>query len=501
MPVDLNDAVARCVDLGLRVCRVPPLNSTRVYGLLGMASGQRLLERIGRRRGVAAFRRARRRCPAYARFLRERGYTDDGSLARFSEIPETNKQNYITVYTIEERCFGGAIPPHGVVIDESSGSSGTPNNWVRSSGERAGVRRLLRHGLAMRFRDRSVFLINCFALGPWATGMCVTMSLADRCIVKSVGPDKLKLENTLRMFGTRYEYIIAGYPPFIKDFLDTTTLDLSGYAMDLLVGGEGIAEPVRDRFLRVFRSVYSSFGASDLEINLAGETPLSIAVRRLCLGDAALCRGLFDRDDPPMLFQYNPLDCLIETNDEGELIFTLLRPGYAAPKIRYNLRDVGGTFSHRDLMLALHGRGIDSSALPSGPAFPFLFVGGRSDMTVGFYGAKVYTSDLDAVIAGVASLRDRVHSFQVRVEHDREHTERLRVDLERAASDTGDFDEPGARRAVFEGLVRVNQDFREVSKMFGEEGVVVRVHPFGGGPFAGRDVRVKNRYLAETPRV
>ncbi|MDX9911405.1 MAG: hypothetical protein RBS39_06210 [Phycisphaerales bacterium] len=496
----MNDVVAWCVDASLRACRVPPLNRTSVYALLGLAPAQRLFERIAQRRAVAAFRDARRRCPAYARFLEAQGISGNVSRKGFITLPETTKQNYVTAYSIEDRCFGGAIPRRGVVIDESSGSSGTPNNWVRGPQERAGVRRLLEHAMTMRFRDRPVFLINCFALGPWATGMNVTMSLAARCIVKSVGPDKPKLENTLRTFGTRYEYAIAGYPPFIKDFLDTTTLDLSPYEMHLLVGGEGIAEPVRDRFLQAFKSVFSSYGASDLEINMAAESSLSIAIRRQCAADPALCQAVFARSEPPMLFQYNPIDYLIETNAASELIFTLLRPAYAAPRIRYNLRDVGGTFTHRDLMRILREHGVDVTTLPRGPAFPFLFVAGRSDLTVGFYGAKVYVADVDAAIAGDPELRGRIHSFQMRVEHDAAHNERLRVDLERAASVAGELDPATAHRAIFDGLLRVNQDFREVSKMFADDHVVVAIHPFGTGPFAGRDVRVKNRYIVDPPK-
>jgi phenylacetate-CoA ligase len=42
----------------------------------------------------------------------------------------------------------------------------------------------------------------------------------------------------------------------------------------------------------------------------------------------------------------------------------------------------------------------------------------------------------------------------------------------------------------------VNQDFREVSKLFERSQVHVKVHPHGTGPFAGRDIRIKNRYIA-----
>jgi phenylacetate-CoA ligase len=73
--------------------------------------------------------------------------------------------------------------------------------------------------------DRSI-LLNCFALGCWATGMNASMALADVAIFKSIGCDRQKLENSLKTFGTDYRYLIFGYPPFIKSFLDNTTLDM-----------------------------------------------------------------------------------------------------------------------------------------------------------------------------------------------------------------------------------------------------------------------------------
>jgi phenylacetate-CoA ligase len=58
--------------------------------------------------------------------------------------------------------------------------------------------------------------------------------------------------------------------------------------------------------------------------------------------DQELSAALFGRELPPMIFQFNALDYLIETTPEGELLFTIGRQTSAAPKIRYNLHDLGG---------------------------------------------------------------------------------------------------------------------------------------------------------------
>ena len=45
------------------------------------------------------------------------------------------------------------------------------------------------------------------------------------------------------------------------------------YELHALVGGEGMTEELRDILLRVFRSVYSGYGATDIEIGMAAESP------------------------------------------------------------------------------------------------------------------------------------------------------------------------------------------------------------------------------------
>jgi phenylacetate-CoA ligase len=468
------------------------------YVLLMLPQAQQLLETIARLRVRYLFLKARAECPGYRRFLADQGYAPKGGW-RLEDVPITTKDNYIKRYSIEERCFGGGMQGRGDVIDESSGSSGIPNNWVRNANERKDVRRILQLTYGLIYGDRHRILLNCFALGPWATGMNVSMSLADVGILKSIGPDASKLEATLSTFGTGYRYVVFGYPPFVKSFVDATGLNLADYHLDLIVGGEGISEPLRAYLRKHFRSVVSSYGASDLEINLAVETDWTIALRARCAGDRELCRALFGRDVPPMIFQYNPLDYRIETSPEGELVYTILRAEGAAPKIRYNLRDLGGTFRFRSLARLLEGRGI----LPAELAhrfghFPILYVFGRSDLTAAFFGAKVYPADFEFLILEHPALAPAVQSFQFASYEDAAMNRRLAIDLELApdaSAETLGLTTEALREAFHRGLAKSNQDFREVTRMFGPDALDVTLHPAGTGPFAGADIRLKKQYL------
>jgi phenylacetate-CoA ligase len=440
--------------------------------------------------------RARADCPAYAAFLKEQNAPAIHGSRALSQLPATTKDNYVKKYDIESRCYGGKIPAHGVVIDESSGSSGLPNSWVRGPAERASVKSMMRISYALMFREPNFFILNCFALGPWATGMNVSMSLVDVAIMKSIGPDKAKLENALRQFGTRYRYLIAGYPPFIKNFVDTTTLDLSVYQLHLIVGGEGISEGLREYLGKTFKSLFSSYDASDLEINIGAETSFAVALRKACWHDSQLSRTLFGRDDPPMIFQYNPLDYVIEPDSAGELVFTTARRANVAPKLRYNLHDRGGVYRFADLQKKLHSLGVKGMPTERVPAFPILYVYGRSDLTVPFFGAKIFTSDIESIVNHDAVLAREIYSFQIASDEDAQHDRRLRIELEQAEGSNTTQDAGVLRDIIFDGLLRVNQDFREISKMITREHVQVRVNQYGTGPFAGRDIRIKCKYVA-----
>ena len=429
-------------------------------------------------------------------FLEAEGYTS-GKRWRLTDVPVMTKENYVKRYSLEERCYGGAIPRAGVVIDESSGSTGQPNNWVRSASERNDVKRILQLNYEMIFKDNGKVLLNCFALGPWATGINVSMSLVDVGILKSIGPDRAKLTNTLRLLGPKYDYLIFGYPPFIRSFVDECDLDLSAYHIDFIVGGEGLSEGLRQHLLKYAKSVISSYGASDLEINIGVETPMTIALRRICLEKPGLCRDIFGRDNPPMIFQYNAVDYIIETNDAGELLFTIGRMSGAAPKIRYNLRDSGGVRSFDHLAESLGKHGIDlASLVPRVSHFPVLFVYGRNDSSVPFYGCKVFPSDIEQILSSETALMSSFSSFQLAVTEDERLTSHLTIHLEETSTAASVAVGEALDELFFDALKRVNQDFREVSKLFELRQVHVQVHARDTGPFAGRDIRIKNKYIA-----
>jgi phenylacetate-CoA ligase len=475
--------------------------SDRTYRLLFLPGFEGVRWRFGKWRAWRAYVHARRAVPAYRDFLAERG--DPRVRARgldpdLTAIAITDKENYVRRYSIEDRCTGGRIPRAGVVVDESSGTSGTPNNWVRGAEERAEVKQALQVALHHQLGREPIFVLNGFALGPWATGMNVSMSVVDIAILKSTGPDIEKIANTLRVFGPRYRYLITGYPPFLKALVDQADVEWSRYDVTAVYGGEGMSEALRDYLGRVFRNVYGSYGASDLEINIAAENDFTIALRRLLVERPDLLEriGRPEHGVLPMVFQYNPIDYHVEESDEGELVVTLCRRRNAAPKIRYNIGDLGHVVRFPELRRALAGAGLALRDLPE-PAsdLPLLFLYGRADASVAYYGSKLTPANVEEAVFSLPELAASVASFALLISEDERADKRLAIALE-LLPEAEARDAETLRGRVLDQLTALNQDFREAVRFMPTEALpTLELHRAGTGPFAGHDVRLKRHYL------
>jgi len=485
----------------LRLLRFAVTRSERTYRLLFFPGFESFRWHVGRWRAWLAFEKARRRVPAYRDFLRERG--DPRVRARwfrpdFSPVPITDKDSYVRRYSVEQRCVGGRIPRAGVVIDECAGTSGAPSNWVRGPVERREVKQAHQVAFHHQLGHDAIFFLNAFALGPWATGMNVSMSLVDVSILKSVGPDVAKIEATLRTFGPRYRYVIAGYPPFLKTLVDAADVDWAAYDLTAIYGGEGMSEGMRDYLGRVFKGVYGSYGASDLEINIAAESEFTIALRRLLAERPELrARVVGDENGAlPLVFQYNPLDYVVETSPEGELVVTLCRTGNAEPKIRYNIHDLGHVVRFPALRRELEAVGVDVDSLGRHVDLPLLFLYGRADLAVPFFGCKLTPANVEEIVFRLPELAERVNSFALVASEDERATKRLAIALELGEGREAPPEVEPLRARVLELLRELNQDFREASRFIPPESVpTLEFHPAGTGPFAGHDIRLKRHYV------
>lgn len=478
----------------------------------------RLLAGLGQLRAERASWRAAKRVPAYRDFL-EQAAVDPDDLFPFGilgRLPETEKRNYIDRYGLMERCVGGGVPYPGTTIDESSGSTGTPYNWIRGRREREVAHRNISFFARYAFGEGPLVTLNAFSMGAWAAGMNMSLGMTRHGIVKSIGPDIDKLLSTLTYLGPSYRFLISGYPPFLKHLLDEGArrgFPWDRYEVHGLVGGEGMTEELRDVLLERFRSVYSGYGATDIEIGMAAESPVSVALRRLARRRPDVREALFG-DDPrlPMVFQYNPLIHFLEVNELGEIICTVSRLDLLSPRIRYNVHDEGGLlgFATARERLAAFGFDIerlgerDETAGPRGPLpwsrpipLPFLWVNGRRDATISVMGANIYPEDIETVVYRDPTLVPRLHSFLLSTVDDERGVPRPMVALE-LADLAGVDDRWRATMAdqLRDGLTGLNIDYRSSIAEFPDAmQPIVATYGLGEGPFAADAKRIKQRRI------
>jgi phenylacetate-CoA ligase len=526
-----RNAFASFVGVGRGLWLFPLDTMFRTVGLrygwlkaLFIATPAPIMRGIGRLRAERAAWRATRRVPAYGRFLDESGVDVEGlfPLGILGHLPETDKASYVDRYPLMDRCIGGSVPYPGTTIDESSGSTGTPYNWIRGRKEREVAHRNIGFFARYAFGTAPLVTINAFSMGAWAAGFNMSLGMMRHGIVKSIGPDVDKILSTLAYLGATYRFLISGYPPFLKHLIDEGErrgFPWADYEVHALVGGEGMTEELRDVLLQRFVSVYSGYGATDIEIGMAGESPVSIAVRRLARARPDIGRELFGTDSRlPMVFQYNPLIHFMEVNDLGEVICTVSRLDLLAPRIRYNVHDAGGIVDFATVRSVLRKHGFDIDRLnespevqgPRGPLpwarpipLPFLWIHGRRDATISVMGSNIYPEDIEAVLYRDPEVGPRMHSFMLSVIDDETGTPRPSVAIELTSAEGVDdrWREAAAER-LRDGLGALNIDYRSSLGEFpGAMLPIVSTYAVGDGPFAGDATRIKQRRIgAETER-
>jgi phenylacetate-CoA ligase len=455
---------------------------------------------LGKVRAVRVYRYALRRTPAYKDYMSKQTYRGPRITARqasLGDVPEIDKASYIKQYYLTEKLTDGVLPKKGVMLDESSGSSGKPTSWARGAKERRFTRRIIQVAFTHLISDQNVIVINTFAMGAWSTGFNTSLSLLEISRVKSTGPDLTKAIDTMLELGTKFDYVITGYPPFLKQIADDPRIDLRKYHVSVIYGGEGISEPMRRSLLTVFTSVIGSYGASDLEINIAHETDFTIALRQALIEDETLRTALLKqhRGIIPMIFQYNPYDYLFETNAQGELLVTICRRENLSPRIRYNIHDLGHPEDFYAFKKQLQRLGRQDLVKLVEFDFGVLFYYGRSDLSVDYYGGVVGPEEIRQIINADENYKAKVANFRLISYEDQSHQKHLLFALELAQDmQMTASDKQQLLDVIIDQLFILNLDFKAGYEMANHK-PELRLYAPGEGIFDVSHQKVKNDYV------
>ncbi|MFC8526277.1 phenylacetate--CoA ligase family protein [Nocardia sp. NPDC057227] len=425
---------------------------------------------------LRTFRDTAEYVPAYRDFLRRHNIDpDDIRTARdFAELPPVTKDNYINAYPPHELLPLGRISG-AETWSASSGSSGRPTYWAR--GTVALKQSIELHRRILRAIDAdsgSVLVVVGFAMGNWIGGTYTYQAITGlhgRGVPVSVitpGADVPAIRDAIRRLGPHYTtVVVAGYPPFLRDVLDTDDLELGGVDLRLLMAGENISEPWRDNVLELagkpgrFDASCLIYGTADLGM-VGHETASTIAVRRYTIEHPEILGGAAAM---PTLVEVDPAYRYVETDAEGQLLFTAA-PG--TPLIRYRIGDQGAVLSPGQLRASLRRAGCPDELRPSVRGARYVVLHGRSGVAATFYSVKIPDEALRAALADPRLTPTLTGKFLLdRVDDERFRSElRLRVQLRRGIAPGPGLAEL-VGQVVVDSLRRVSSEYRELHRTYG----------------------------------
>jgi phenylacetate-CoA ligase len=415
--------------------------------------------------------------PAYTRFLTQHGVDSKAirSLADFATLPITTKDNYQRAFPLPDLCRGGALDACDMLA-VSSGSTGTPAFWPRVVADEVGSAMRFEQVLHDSFRcdERRTLAVICFALGNWVGGMYTTACcrhLATKgypLTVATPGNQKPEILRVLQSLRSHFDQVVLfGYPPFLKDVIDSARADGFDWhtcPTRLVMAGEVFSEEWRSLVCErlgvhdTAHATASLYGTADGGV-LANESALSVTIRRFLALHPAAARELFGEARLPTLCQYDPLHRFFEL-DGNELVFS---GDGALPLVRYKILDRGGLvpFDRMRTFLADHGFDMTSAA-PTDRVreLPFVFVFGRANFALSFYGANIYPENVSVGLEQPALASAVTGKFVMQIVHDSDLNAALDIAVELAPGKSPSEQlASDAARSIQRHLERLNSEF------------------------------------------
>ncbi|MDF2549457.1 MAG: Uncharacterized protein K0S07_524 [Chlamydiales bacterium] len=474
---------------------------------------EKTLKKASESMAISNYRQAKKTVPAYAQ------HVSDASIQRFSDVPITSKDNYITPAIRSQRelaLYQHSRIPTGSKNDTSTGTTGKPTQWFRGPKEQHSVETLSSHAAKAIIGNVPYYFINGFALGPWASGLTAFSATRNdsNATISSPGMDIQKIYDSIKhateIVPTGQPIVVAGYPPHLREVVALAAkegFDLTAHHIIGVVGGEAISEGQRDLIVaqrdaegeiirQGFKQCYSTYGASDLDINIGYESDFEIELRKVCHTNKKLAAELFGHGGSiPMIFHYDPLNYHIEMNEESELLYTCVRGDRISPRVRYNLGDKGKVMSSSDLLATLKKHDVQLDHMPR-THLPMVFVYGRGDSLISYRGANVAPENLGEAIRQ-AGLFDQIahYAFFQHEEESGELKTEILIEFQEGFEASDDL-----YHVLIEGLKNVNPDFKkQYETCQSEEGLPdLRLFAPGESPMAQQRERyphAKKKYI------
>ncbi len=427
---------------------------------------------------INLFRNVANNVPAYQDFLAKQGIESHSiqSLADFSKLPKITKENYISKYPLSELCYHGRLQTCDFIA-ASSGSTGKSTFWPRFLTDELEIATRFEQIFYDSFQSdkKTSLAVVCFALGTWVGGMFTTnccRHLAAKgypITVITPGNNKTEILRVVQELGGNFDQVILlGYPPFLKDVIDTgiaNQIQWKQYRIKLVMAGEVFSEEWRNLVAHRIGSenpacdFASMYGTADAGV-LANETPLSITIRQFLAATPPAAKALFGESRLPTLVQYDPSSRFFEV-EEGNLLFS---GDNGIPLIRYNIFDHGGLISYADMIEFLADWGFDPIRQLKNDRgihqLPFVYIFGRSNFTVSYFGANIYPENVTVGLEQPIIREWITGKFVLQVQEDIDKNRFLSVVVELAPGvENQEQKRVSITNSILTQLLRLNSEF------------------------------------------
>lgn len=429
---------------------------------------------------LALFRDVAASVPAYKAFLTEHGINPASIKSRedYQNLPPLTKENYLLRHSLAELCRYGKLQTCDTIA-VSSGSTGKPTFWPRFMADELEIATRFEQIFHDSFHadTKPTLAVICFTLGTWVGGMYTTSCcryLASKgypITVITPGNNKEEIFRVVQELGTAFEQVVLlGYPPFLKDVIDSGIargIEWQQYDIKLVMAGEVFSEEWRslvgDRVGSKNPCYDSSalYGTADAGV-LGNETPLSICIRRFLANNPEAARTLFGESRLPTLVQYDPLQRFFEVH-EGKLLFS---GDNGIPLVRYYIADTGGLIPYEAMLkfLAQWGFNPIETLQHEGERgihpLPFVYVFGRSNFTVSYFGANIYPENVTVGLEQPTIREWVTGKFVLQVKEDADKNRFLSVVVELAPRiEASEQKRQFVADSIHSQLLRLNSEF------------------------------------------
>ncbi|MBI5357283.1 phenylacetate--CoA ligase family protein [Candidatus Saccharibacteria bacterium] len=359
------------------------------------------------------FKRMVENVPAYGKFLRAQkfNYHRVKNISDLKNVPTTDKKNYIDKFDLKELAWNGCLSDSDYIVN-SSGSTGKPYFWPRSEASDKDSAKMYEIIFKEVFSvgEKPILFINSFGQGSWIAGneaFLSTMNLSKKGMpitaINSGIEQSLIIDQLIRLAPFFTNVVFAGYPPFIKETFELLNQRnkniLKKHSVYAVVGGESVSERWRENTKNTLKyakkvEVVSIYGMSDGGGILAFETPVTKYIRKQIFKSKDSLR-IFGGRHNTALFQYDPMTRHFTTGEQGQL---LIHVKNGLPLFNYDTKDSGGIVQFSEGISQFYDNSSQKTGLKKFEKYPFVYLLGRSDYAVTFYGLNIYPEHIRAAI-------------------------------------------------------------------------------------------------------